>query len=39
MIKLFLERITFMGGSIVRLKKRKKLIKWMDKSNDIEVGI
>ena len=39
MVKLFLERITFVGGSINKLKKRKKLVRWIDKSEDIEVNI
>ena len=39
MITLFLERITFTGENAFEFRQRKKLIKWIDKSEDIKIDL
>jgi hypothetical protein len=39
MVKLFLERVTFIGNGVDIVKKKRKLIRWIDKSQDINVDM
>ncbi len=39
MIKLFLERVTFIGNSAQIVSRKRKLIRWIDKSQDITVDM